>query len=78
MTPEDGIKLQGSIEALGVKEAKMTGTQEAKTTGTQDANCRGPLVQVERVLWKPFFSLTQTVWVKMRVENLRRTERSKL
>lgn len=68
LTPEDGIRLQGSVEVLAVKEAKTTTMQ----------NCRGPMVQVERVLWKPSFSLTQTVRVKMRMENLRRTERSKL
>ncbi|XP_051800523.1 E3 SUMO-protein ligase ZBED1-like [Acanthochromis polyacanthus] len=30
LTPEDGIRLQGSIEVLAVKEAKTTGTQDAK------------------------------------------------
>ena len=31
-------------------------------------HCRGPIVQVERVLWKPSFRLTQTVSVNRKIQ----------
>uniref|UniRef100_A0A3Q1B1H2 HAT C-terminal dimerisation domain-containing protein n=1 Tax=Amphiprion ocellaris TaxID=80972 RepID=A0A3Q1B1H2_AMPOC len=47
LTPEDGIRLQGSIEVLAVKEAKTTGTQDAKL---QRANGSGRKSALETLL----------------------------
>lgn len=47
LTPEDGIRLQGSVEVLAVKEAKTTGTQDAKL---QRANGSGRKSALETLL----------------------------
>lgn len=47
LTPEDGIRLQGSVEVLAMKEAKTTGTQDAKL---QRANGSGGKSALETLL----------------------------
>lgn len=56
LTPEDGIRLQGSIEVLAVKEAKTTGTQDAKL---QRANGSGRKTALETLLQSDTDSLSE-------------------
>ncbi|XP_059183544.1 E3 SUMO-protein ligase ZBED1-like [Centropristis striata] len=56
LTPEDGIRLQGSIEVLAVKEAKTTGTQNAKL---QKANGSGRKSALETLLQSDTDSLSE-------------------
>ncbi|KAG9278171.1 zinc finger BED domain-containing protein 1-like [Astyanax mexicanus] len=43
LTPEDGIRLQESVEVLAVKEAKTTGTQDAKLQRANSSDRRSAL-----------------------------------